>query len=59
LLVTMIQFSLSFSPSSGVPAHRQSSPDLLPLLAYPPKPVKNLWRGLNATSSSLQIDLKR
>ncbi len=58
LPVTVIQLSLSFSPSSGVPAHRQSSPDSLPLLAYSPNSFENLWRGLNATSSSSQIDLK-
>ncbi len=59
LPVTVIHLSLSFSPSSGVPAHHQLSPDLLPLLVYPPYTLENLWRGLNATSSSLQIDLKR
>jgi hypothetical protein len=59
LPVTVVHLSLSFSPFSGVPAHRQLSPDLLPLLVYPPNLVENLWHGLNATSSSLQIDLKR
>jgi hypothetical protein len=59
LPVTLIHLSLSFSPSYGVPAHRQLSSDLLPLLAYPPNSFKNMWHGLNATSSSLQIDLKR
>ncbi len=58
LPVTVIQLSLSFFPSFGVSAHRQLSPDLSPLLAYPPNSVENLWRGLNATSSSSQIDLK-
>ncbi len=57
--VTVIQLSLSFSPSSSIPAHRQLSPDSLPLLAYPPNSFENLWHGLNATLSSLQIDLKR
>jgi hypothetical protein len=58
LPVTVIHLSL-FSPSSGVPACRQSSPDLLSLLAYLPNKAANLWRGLNATLSLLQIDLKR
>jgi hypothetical protein len=59
LPVTVIHLLLSFSPFSIIPAHLQSSPDLLPLLAYPPNLVKNLWHGLNATSSLFQIDLKR
>jgi hypothetical protein len=59
LPVTVIQSSLSFSPSSGIPAHRQLSPDLFPLLAYLPNSFENLWHDLNATSSSLQIDLKQ
>jgi hypothetical protein len=58
LPVTIIHLS-SFSPSSGNPARRQSSPDSLPSLAYPPNLAANLWRGLNATLSSSQIDLKR
>ncbi len=59
LPVTVIHLSLSFSPSSGIPAHRESSPDLLPLLVYLPNLAANLWRGLNATLSLLQINLKR
>jgi hypothetical protein len=59
LPVTLIHLSLLFSPSSGVTAHRQSSPDLLPLLAYLPNLAENLWHGLNATSSLLQINLKQ
>jgi hypothetical protein len=59
LPVTVIHLSLLFSPSSGVPAQCQLSSDLLPLLAYLPSMAKNLWQGLNATSSSLQIDLKQ
>jgi hypothetical protein len=59
LLITVIHLSVSFSPFSGVPAHHQSSPDSFPLLAHPPNSVKNLWHGLNATSSLSQIDLKR
>ncbi len=59
LPVTAIHLSLLFSPSSGVPVHRQSSPDLLPLLAYLPNLAANLWRGLNATLSLSQINLKR
>jgi hypothetical protein len=58
LPVTVIHLSL-FSPSSSVPAHHQSSPVLLPSLAYPPNLAANLWHGLNPTSSSSQIDLKR
>ena len=58
LPVTVIHLSL-FSPSSSVLAHRQSSPDLLPLLECMPNLVENLWRGLNATSSLSQINLKR
>jgi hypothetical protein len=57
LPVTVIHLSL-FSLSSGIPAHRQLSPDLLPSLAYLPNLAANLWRGLNATSSKLQINLK-
>jgi hypothetical protein len=51
--------SLLFSLFSGIPMHHQLSPDLLPLLAYLPNSAENLWRGLNATSSLLQIDLKQ
>jgi hypothetical protein len=58
LPVTVIHLSLFFL-SSGVPACRQSSPDSLPSLAYPHNLAENLWRGLNAASSSSQIDLKR
>jgi hypothetical protein len=58
LPVTVIHLS-SFSPSSCILARRQSSPDSLSLLAYPPNLAANLWRGLNATLSSSQIDLKR
>ncbi len=57
LPVTVIHLS-SFSPSSGIPVRRQSSPDLVPSLAYPPNLAANLWRGLNATSSLPQINLK-
>ncbi len=59
LPVTVIYLSLSFSPSTGIPVHHQSSPDLLPLLAYPPNSAENLWHGLNATLSLLQINLKQ
>ncbi len=58
LPVTVIHLS-SFSPSSGIPARRQLSPDSLPSLAYLPNLAVNLWHGLNATSSLSQINLKR
>ncbi len=58
LPVTVIHLP-SFSSSAGIPARRQSSPDLISLLAYPPNLAAKLWHGLNATLSSLQINLKR
>ncbi len=51
LPVTVIHLVSLFSLSSCVPVHRQSSPDLLPLLAYPLILAANLWCGLNATLS--------
>ncbi len=59
LPVTIIHLAFLFSPFSGVPAHHQLSPDLLPLLAYLPNSAEILWRGLNNTSSLSQINLKR
>ncbi len=56
--VTVIHLSSSFSPSSGVPAHRHSLPESS-FSAYPPKSAVNLLRGLKSTLSSSQIDLKR
>jgi hypothetical protein len=58
LPVTVIHLSSSFSPSSDVPAHRYLLSESF-FSAYPPKSAKNLMRGLNSTSSSSQIDLKR
>ena len=52
---TLIHLSSSFSPSSNVPARRQSVSES----AYPPSSVVKVWRGLNSTSSSSAIDLKR
>jgi hypothetical protein len=57
--VTIIHLSFLFSPSSGILVHHQSSPDLLPSFSYSPNSAENLWLGLNATSSSPQIDLKQ
>ncbi len=57
LPVTVIHLS-SFSLSSGIPPCHQLSPDLLSSLAYPPNLAVNLWCGLNATLSLLQINLK-
>ncbi len=51
LSVTVVPLSVLFSPSSGILMHRQSSLNLLPLLAYPPNSAENLWHGLNATLS--------
>ncbi len=58
LPVTVIHLSFSFSPSSGIPAHRHLLPESS-FAAYLPKSTVNVMRGLKATSSSLQIDLKR
>ncbi len=60
LYFTWIHSLLSFSLAFGIPAHRQSLPKpLLSHSVYPPQSAVNLWRGLNATSSLLQMDLNR
>ncbi len=43
---------------SSVPGHCHSVSES-PLSVYPPNSAVNLWWGLNVTSSSSQIDLKR
>jgi hypothetical protein len=58
LPVTVIHWSSLFSPFSGIPAHRHLLPESS-FSAYPPKSAINLMRGLNSTSSSLQINLKQ
>ncbi len=58
LPVTVIKLSFSLSPSSGVPVHRHLLPESS-FAAYLPKSAVNVMRGLKATSSSSQIDLKR
>ncbi len=58
LCFTWIQSLLSFSLKFGIPAPHQSLPEQsLSRSAYPPKSAANLWRGLNITSSSSQMDL--
>jgi hypothetical protein len=47
----------SFLLSSSGPAHHQLLPESS-FSAYPPKSIVNLWCGLKATLSSLQINLK-
>jgi hypothetical protein len=54
--IILHQFLSSFLSSSG-PAHHQSPPQSS-FSAYPPNSAKKLWRGLNATSVLLHINLK-